>query len=87
MRIIQRTNRKKEIEGFSSLLVFIYVWKIKEQIMKTITKLDWIKLKSHNCDKGKHRLRTNKFGITWCTICGNLSTSIGSENLEKKMKN
>lgn len=27
-----------------------------------------------NCDRGKHRLRDNKFGVTWCIDCGLLST-------------
>lgn len=26
-----------------------------------------------NCDKGKHKLRENTFGITWCVTCGYLS--------------
>lgn len=30
------------------------------------------------CQKGKHKLRENKFGIVWCTRCGLLSTSVGS---------
>ena len=38
-----------------------------------ITIKDWNKLKSFHCDKSKHRFRTNKFGVTWCTICGTLS--------------
>lgn len=42
--------------------------------MKEITKEDWIKLKSYHCDKGKHRFRSNHFGVTWCTICGALSS-------------
>ena len=25
------------------------------------------------CEIGKHRLRTNKFGVTWCIECGILS--------------
>lgn len=25
------------------------------------------------CNKGKHRLRENNFGVTWCVICGLLS--------------
>lgn len=27
-----------------------------------------------NCDKGKHKLRDNAFGVTWCVTCGFLST-------------
>jgi hypothetical protein len=26
-----------------------------------------------NCEKGKHKLRDNSFGITWCVTCGFLS--------------
>lgn len=26
-----------------------------------------------NCDKGKHKLRDNDFGVTWCVVCGCLS--------------
>lgn len=28
------------------------------------------------CDKHKHTLRSNKFGVTWCVGCGLLSSSI-----------
>jgi hypothetical protein len=30
------------------------------------------------CQKGKHKLRENKFGVTWCVRCGLLSTTIGT---------
>lgn len=33
-----------------------------------------------NCGRGKHRLRTNKFGVTWCTICGLLSNTENAES-------
>ena len=26
-----------------------------------------------NCEKGKHKLKDNSFGITWCVTCGYLS--------------
>lgn len=32
-------------------------------------------LKIRYCDKQKHRYRTNNFGVTWCSICGNLSNT------------
>lgn len=32
------------------------------------------KMLERNCSRGKHRLRTNKYGITWCVICGHLCT-------------
>lgn len=28
-----------------------------------------------NCNSGKHKLRTNKFGVTWCVYCGCLSNA------------
>jgi hypothetical protein len=33
------------------------------------------------CNKGKHKLRENKFGIVWCTRCGLLSNSVGTVQL------
>lgn len=45
--------------------------------MKTITKEQFANgLKI--CQKGKHKLRENEFGIVWCVRCGLLSTSVGS---------
>lgn len=38
-----------------------------------ITKEAHTALKKVHCDKGKHRFRENKFGVTWCVICGQLS--------------
>lgn len=43
--------------------------------MKQITKQEWYKMLTINCNKGKHRLRTNKFGVTFCVICGLLSNT------------
>lgn len=40
---------------------------------RIITIEEHSKLKRCHCDKGKHRFRENKFGITWCVICGQLS--------------
>ena len=42
---------------------------------KTILLNEYLKLKKCHCDKGKHKFRENKFGITWCTICGQLSVN------------
>lgn len=36
------------------------------------------------CQKGKHKLRENKFGVTWCVRCGLLSTSIGTAPVLKE---
>ena len=34
---------------------------------------DYLKLREVKCEKSnKHKFRTNKFGITWCVICGML---------------
>ena len=34
-----------------------------------------------NCSKGKHRLRVNKYGVTWCVVCGLLSNKTGMAEL------
>ena len=52
--------------------------------MKIITKEQHLKMQKNNCQKGKHRLRENQFGVVFCTICGLLSTSVG--NVEKLME-
>ena len=49
---------------------------------KKITSQEYLLIKSRNCDKGKHRLRTNIFGTTFCIICGRLSNSIIEEQLK-----
>ena len=38
------------------------------------------------CKKGKHKLRINKFGVTWCVRCGLLSNTLNAEPLENKNK-
>lgn len=38
------------------------------------------------CKKGKHKLRINKFGVTWCVRCGLLSNTLNSEPLKNKNK-
>ena len=43
--------------------------------MKIISLEEHSKLKKVHCDKGKHKFRENKFGVTWCTICGLLSSN------------
>lgn len=35
----------------------------------------WRKMLKNNCEKGKHRLRVNKYGVCWCMICGLLSST------------
>lgn len=34
------------------------------------------------CKFGKHKLRVNSFGVTWCVRCGLLSNSVGEKPLE-----
>ena len=31
--------------------------------------------KLKKCNAGKHKLRTNRFGVTWCVYCGVLSNA------------
>lgn len=50
--------------------------------MKEINPEQYRLLLERNCNRSKHRLRTNKFGVTWCVICGLLSTSTGEQQLE-----
>lgn len=33
------------------------------------------------CQKGKHKLRENSFGVVWCVRCGLLSTSVGNSQI------
>ena len=46
--------------------------------MRILNRLQHMNLLDRNCNKGKHHLRTNKFGVTWCTYCGLLSTTVGA---------
>ena len=45
-------------------------------------KMNWKAIK-FNCNKQKHRFRDNKFGITWCTLCGLLSKKPSNKPLQK----
>lgn len=42
-----------------------------------------IKLK--NCQSGKHKIRQNNFGVSWCVYCGLLSNA-DSEPLQEDDK-
>lgn len=44
-----------------------------------ITKERYLEGIKNYCKKDKHKFRTNKFGVTWCTRCGLLSTSDAKE--------
>lgn len=35
-------------------------------------------LRKRNCDKGKHRIRENKFGVCWCVLCGLLTSTVNA---------
>ena len=35
------------------------------------------------CNKGKHKIRENKFGVCWCTRCGHLFSNVPCEKLDK----
>lgn len=55
--------------------------------MKKIKVSEYNKLISIRCNKGKHKFRTNNFGVTWCTICGMLgSYNTPSQPLEEDDK-
>ena len=47
--------------------------------MKTINRETYIKILHNNCDKSKHRFRTNHFGVSFCVICGLLSNKPAQE--------
>lgn len=51
--------------------------------MREVTREQWIKMLAVNCNKGKHRFRTNNAGVTWCVICGLLSNK-GTEILKEE---
>lgn len=50
--------------------------------MGKIKKSDWFK-SLNLCAKGKHKLRTNYYGVTWCTRCGLLSNTQNAQELNK----
>ena len=43
--------------------------------MREVTRDIWNKMLTNNCNKSKHKLRINKYGVCWCVICGLLSNS------------
>ena len=51
--------------------------------MGKIKKSDWLK-GLNLCAKGKHKLRTNHYGVTWCTRCGLLSNTQNAQELTKE---
>jgi hypothetical protein len=53
--------------------------------MKQVSKENWVKSLSL-CQKGKHKLRVNKMGVTWCVRCGLLSNTPNAENLQEDDK-
>ena len=53
--------------------------------MTEINKERYQILLNRTCNKSKHRFRTNRFGISWCVICGQLSSAL-ADNLEEDDK-
>ena len=51
--------------------------------MGKIKKSDWFK-SLNLCAKGKHKLRTNHYGVTWCTRCGLLSNTQNAQELDQE---
>ncbi len=51
--------------------------------MGIIRKSDWFK-SLNLCAKGKHKLRTNHYGVTWCTRCGLLSNTQNAQELDQE---
>ena len=45
--------------------------------MRIINRQQYQNLLDRNCNKGKHHLRVNRYGVTWCTYCGLLSNTVG----------
>lgn len=50
--------------------------------MGKIKKSDWFK-SLNLCAKGKHKLRTNHYGVTWCVRCGLLSNTQNAQVLDQ----
>ena len=50
--------------------------------MGKIKKSDWFK-SLNLCTKGKHKLRTNHYGVTWCVRCGLLSNTHNAQELDQ----
>lgn len=40
--------------------------------------------KLEKCNKGVHKIRENRFGISWCTVCGLLSNKPAKEQLKEE---
>lgn len=39
---------------------------------------------NNNCNKRKHKLRENNFGVVWCVNCGMLSNTLNAQKLNKE---
>ena len=51
--------------------------------MKEVSIEQWHKMLDHNCNKGKHRIRMNRYGVAWCCICGLLSNTNNAELMDE----
>lgn len=53
--------------------------------MKTISSERHQRMLENLCNKGKHKIKTNSFGVSFCVICGLLSNK-EHESLEEDHK-
>ncbi|MCK9429377.1 MAG: hypothetical protein M0R17_05195 [Candidatus Omnitrophica bacterium] len=67
-------------------MIEIIIINSKTGIIKSIKKYKVINYIDNNCIKNKHKIRDNKFGITWCVKCGLLLTIPCNKPLEEKDK-
>lgn len=54
--------------------------------MATIITKEHYTAKLRLCAKGKHKLRTNAYGVTFCIVCGLLSNTNNAEPLQEEDK-
>jgi hypothetical protein len=45
------------------------------KVVKVVQTLEHYWKLREQCSKGKHKFRDNNFGVTWCVVCGQHSTS------------
>lgn len=52
------------------------------KVVKVVQTLEHYWKLREQCSKGKHKLRDNKFGVTWCVVCGLHSTKPSNISLQ-----
>lgn len=57
----------------------------KLKTFKVISPEEWSKMQKNYCSKGKHKIRENSFGISFCVICGLISNK-GAQLLQDNEK-